>query len=248
MPAGIHRIVRDGAAQTIQIAGTTATLSSHEDRAHLLCSACELRFERHGEDWMLDNCWRSPADFPLLDLLERTATPHAKGDTRAYLGRTIPGVDVDRIVYFAASMFWRGGVHTWSAPKSKTNNAPPNRLRLGPYLEPLRVFLVGEAPFPEHMYLSTWVELKRDEDANRYAVPPFMAFDTGYHIFRFFIPGMVFTLWVGKTVSGEIQRTCTSRSGLLVLRPIDDLRDKEVRARVAESKRKGKLARLPKTP
>jgi len=193
---------------------------------------------------VIENCWRSPREFPLLDLLEGTPTPHAKDDVRAYFGRSVPGVNVDQIVYFAASLFWRGGAHAWSGPKGQTNNAPPDRIYLGPYLEPLRIFLLGKGPFPAYMYLSAWLEFKRDERENRHVVPPFKAFDTGYHIFRMFIPGLAFTLSVGKGVGGEIQRTCTARSGLLVICPTEGLRNTEVRARVMESEMKGKLAAL----
>jgi len=242
VPAGIHRIVQADAPQAIQITGKIAMLSSHQARAHLLCERCELRFQQQGENWVIANCWRSPTDFPLLDALDRAAAFQNRVDSRAYAGRGISDVDVDQIVYFAASVFWRGAAHEWSTPKGKTYGAPPSRIHLGPYQEPLRLFLLGEATFPDGMYLSTWLEPKRDERENRHAVPPFKAFDTGYHVFRLFIPGVAFTLSVGRAVDREIQSTCTSRSGLLLVCPTEGLRNTEINRRVTESQARGKLA------
>jgi hypothetical protein len=242
MPQGLHKIVQDGGPTAIEIKGTVAMLSSRQANTPLLCTACEKRFFQRGEDWVIENCWRSPKEFRLLDALERSQTPWAAGDLRVYEGRRVPGVDVDQIVYFAASVFWRGAAHTWNDPRAKAPGGGPVNIDFGPHLEPLRRFLMDEGPFPHDMYLSTWVEDKRDADNNMHLVPPFMAFDEGYDVFRCFIPGLTFTLSIGQNVGGEIKRTCTARTGLLAVTSSLPLREKEIRARVRESERKGTLA------
>lgn len=245
MPQGLHKIVQDGGPTAIEIKGTVAMLSSRQANAPLLCATCEKRFFQRGEDWVIEHCWRSPNEFRLLDALERAHTPWATRDIRVHEARRVPGVDVDQIVYFAASVFWRGAAHAWNDPQEKSPGGGPVNIDFGQHLEPLRRFLRDEAPFPEHMYLSTSVEDKRDADNNMHLVPPFMAFDEGFDIFRCFIPGLTFTLWIGENVGGEIKRTCTVRTGLLVVTSSLPLREKEIRARGQESERKGKLARMP---
>ena len=186
MPQGLHKIVQDGGPTAIEIRGTVAMLSSRQANVPLLCAACEKRFFQRGEDWVIENCWRSTSEFRLLDNLEQSHTPWAAGDTRVYEGRKVPGVDIDHIVYFAASVFWRGAAHAWNDPREKAPGGGPVNIDFGPHLELLRRFLMDEAPFPRHMYLSTSVEDKRDADNNMHLVPPFMAFDEGCEIFRCF--------------------------------------------------------------
>jgi hypothetical protein len=244
MPQGLHKIVQAGGPTAIEVKGTVSMFSSRQANAPLLCTACEKRFFQRGEDWVIDNCWRSPKKFRLLDALERSHTPWARGDLRVYETRKVPGVDVDRLVYFAASVFWRGAAHAWNDPRDKAPGGGPVNISFGRHLEPLRRFLMDEEPFPPHMYLSTWVEDKRDTDNNMHLVPPFMVFDEGYDIFRCFIPGLMFNLYIGENVGGEIKRTCTARTGLLVVTSSLFLREKEINARARESESRGKLAEL----
>jgi hypothetical protein len=247
MPQGLHKIVQDRGPTATEIKGTVAMLSSRQPNTPLLCADCEKRFSQRGEDWMIENCWRSPSQFRLLDTLERSHTPWTTGDIRVYEARRVPGVDVDKIVYFAASVFWRGAAHAWNDALEKAPGGGPVNIDFGAHLEPLRRFLMDDGPFPDDMYLSTWVEDKRDANDNMHLVPPFMAFDQGYDVFRCFIPGLTFTLWIGENVGGEIKRTCTARAGLLVITSSLLLREKEIRARVRESQRKGKLAETSAT-
>jgi hypothetical protein len=242
MSQGLHKIVQDGGPTAIEIKGTVAMFSSRQANAPLLCTACEKRFSQRGEDWVIENCWRSPNEFRLLDTLEQWPTPWANGDTRVYEGRKVSGVDVDQIVYFAASVFWRGAVRRWNDPREKAPGGGLVNIDFGPHLELLRRFLMDAGPFPNGMYLSTWVENERDADNNMHLVPPFMAFDDGYEIFRCFIPGLTFSLWIGQNVGAEIKRTCTARTGILAITSSLPLREKEIRARVLESERKGTLA------
>jgi hypothetical protein len=247
MPQGLHKIVQGGGPTATEIKGTVAMLSSRQAKTHLLCADCEKRFSKRGEDWIIDNCWRSPTGFRLLDALERSPTPWTSGGIRVYEARKVPGVDVDRIVYFAASVFWRGAAHAWNDSSEKAPGGGPVNIDFGTHLESLRRFLMDDGPFPHEMYLSTLIEDKRDANDNMHLVPPFMAFDQGYDVFRCFIPGVTFTLWIGENVAGEIKRTCTARAGLLVITSSLLLRETEIRARVRESEKKGKLAEISAT-
>jgi hypothetical protein len=55
----------------------------------------------------------------------------------------------ERFAYFALSLVWRAS-HGWPLPDG-TRTTP---LDLGEYAEPIRLYLLGEAPFPNHTYVA----------------------------------------------------------------------------------------------
>ena len=244
MPAGFHRIVQDGGPHATQIVGTVALLSSRQQQAYLLCQKCETRFQQRGEDWVIERCWRSATEFKLLDILERQKPLDSGPGIRVFDGRRTPGVDLDQIVYLAASIFWRGGVRKWNPPTQPTHPELSGDIDLGEHLEPFRLFLLDNGPFPQNVFLSVWIENTRGRMDNQYCIPPFMPFNEGYMILRSYVPGLVFTLSLGSAVGGATQRTCTVRSGCLVVCSSRELRRTEIDKRARESERKGKLKQI----
>lgn len=193
---------------------------------------------------MLERCWRSPTEFTLLDIFESEKPLDAAPGIRLFDGRRTRGVDLDQIVYLAASIFWRGGVRRWNPPGQSLHPDLSDDIDLGPHLEAFRLFLLDEGPFPANVFLSAWVEDRRDERDNRHCVPPFMAFKEDYVILRSYIPGLVFTLSISDAVGGATKRTCTARAGLLVVCSSRELRRTEIDRRARESERKGKLKEM----
>src|SRR5262245_16715715 len=81
---------------------------------YLLCEECEDRFNKGGERWVVENCWRSNTAFPLQAALLATLPIFTNGpDFTAYSGATTPAVNVGKLAYFAASVMWRASVHQW---------------------------------------------------------------------------------------------------------------------------------------
>ena len=243
MPAGFHRIVQDGGPHATQVLGKVALLSSRHQQAHLLCQKCETRFQQRGEDWVIERCWRSPTEFKLLDVLEHEKPLDSAPGVHLFDGRRTPGVELDQIVYLAASIFWRGGVRKWNPAGQPKDPELSGDIDLGEHLEAFRLFLLDKGPFPPNVFLSVWIENTRDRMDNQYCVPPFMPFNDGYMILRSYVPGLVFTLSIGSAVGGATQRSCTARSGFLVVCSSRELRRTEIDKRVRESERKGKLKR-----
>ena len=98
-------------------------MSSAQARAHLLCSECEHRLNDGGEDWVLKHCWRSPTHFPLHSAL-LGATPFVdENGFRSYEGLKIPGVAIDKLSYFGASIFWRAAARDWDVGKEPRDGA-----------------------------------------------------------------------------------------------------------------------------
>src|SRR4051794_877986 len=99
--------------------------TSREPKAELLCETCEGRFSELGESWVIKNCFRRGEGFALYEKLLHTREMVKVGSTSLRAGRENEAIDVDRLVYFAASVFWRASV--W--PQNKRN---PRQTYLGP--------------------------------------------------------------------------------------------------------------------
>ena len=77
-------------------------------------------------------------------------TPVLIGDNiNVYAGRKIGAFDVDKLIYFGMSVFWRGAAREW---KSSTGAvAPP--VDLMDHFEPIRQFLLG-GQFPDDVFMA----------------------------------------------------------------------------------------------
>ena len=121
--------------------------SSNQDRAHLLCAECELRFSKGGENWFFRHSMKKDGRFKLLDMLKAGQASVLDGATPIlYEADKFPAINVDALVYFATSVFWRGSIHGWNDDGS----VPVN---LHGYADQFRRYLLGERRFPKHAVL-----------------------------------------------------------------------------------------------
>ena len=104
---------------------------------------------RKGERWVLTNMAQGEGRFPLYEAILQTAPFIQHGDMSYYRSAEIPGADPDALAYFGISVFWRGAAHEWRHP---TGVMPS--LTLGPFEERLRLFLLDQAAFPDHVALT----------------------------------------------------------------------------------------------
>lgn len=118
-----------------------AQSTSDQANAYVLCAECEKRFDSQGENWTLARCYQTDKKFPLRDMLIK-ATPVSSTRGAPYLADSVPGLIMSQLVYFAASVFWRGSIHDWKLGKS---DLLP--IQLGPYEQEFRAYLLG-LPFP----------------------------------------------------------------------------------------------------
>ena len=169
--------------------------SSKQAKDYLLCPECEDRFNNGGETWFLRNCWHNPTGFPVFAALKATTpSPRSEPQFTMYEGANVPGVDVDQLAYFAASLFWRAGVQDWNL----IGDPPPTRLRLGPYREPLRQYLLG-GPFPKDAVLVIVVSSDMDPMHNKVPTFPWLFIHKGtFRQYRSVVLGFTFQLFVGK--------------------------------------------------
>jgi hypothetical protein len=99
MPRSLYReLLEPGFAikQIVVLSGDKTNQSAQQFSMHLLCQACEIRFQKGGEDWTLGNRYRSDGSFPLRDLLLNAVPSETKPDgSRVYGARTVAGLAVD---------------------------------------------------------------------------------------------------------------------------------------------------------
>jgi hypothetical protein len=172
---------------------------------YLLCDECEQRFSSNGEQWVIANAFHRSGSFYLRDAL-MACVPFVKlHESVAYSGKT-PGVDLDKLVYFAASVFWRTSVGKWALADRWSGR--DGKMDLGPrYSEELRLFLLGEAPFPSNAVLVVYVS----DAAAPSASVTFAAGGRqkeGYSSYSFQIPGLMFFIVLGQSLPDTIRGLC----------------------------------------
>jgi hypothetical protein len=169
-------------------------------KAPLLCKGCEQRLSKEGENWVLANCLKKDGSFPLAEILA-SRTPDVSSDTnptRVYWAVNIPQVNSQALAYFAASMFWRGSIHPWSQ-----GTVP---VKLGPFGEPFRKYLMGQDDFPNHCALL--VAVREGKAIDRLTHIPVGERREFCHIYKFPMPGLAFSLAVGKNIPAHFRRSC----------------------------------------
>lgn len=128
--------------------GTKPVILQTSKQVHdcLLCMDCEQILQKGGEDWILQRLAVGVAS-PLYYALGGLEPVYDQPNFKVYPVAGNPEFDVDKIAHFALGVFFKAGVYTWTVGKNKM------KLQLGQYLEPLRMFLLGKAAFPENCVL-----------------------------------------------------------------------------------------------
>lgn len=189
---------------------------------YVLCPICEQRFSQQGEEWVLAHCFRDGKGFKLHDLV--VATQPLMGDQfRIYSGATIPQIDVEKLVYFGASVIWRGSIHTWKAGRDYVSSPKLGRT----YNEQLRSYLLGQAAFPADAVV--WVSLIPDPNIWNQFTFPYGGKQQIYWQYRFSFLGITFQLFVGKRLDSRIRRMCSLRSPEMFIYVADETADFVIR-------------------
>ena len=118
-----------------------------------------------------------------------------------YSGVAIPAVDVDALVYFALSMFWRASAHIW-----RNVSGYMEGIELGPFEETSRRFLLGDkSPTDTVILMSVWPT----KEVLPAAYTPRRGQEPGCHCFNFSIPGLEFKLMTGRGIPDDLRAMCS---------------------------------------
>lgn len=205
LPRGVYDYVRPPDSNPIVISRELVIQSSRQIQDYLLCAPCDNLLSRRGESWVLPLLARVDGAFLFSDILHEQAPDLVDGDTRVYFATKNPKIDVPKLVHFALGIFWKASVHPWRG------NRKQNLISLGRYGEPVRLYLLGQGPFPQNMSLTAAV---LSQPVTLIAANiPYRGSTREYHNFLFYVSGLYFGLYVGKGISAA------SRSGCFVANP-----------------------------
>jgi hypothetical protein len=247
MPRALYALLRTAErknANPVVISHVRARTTSAQARDYVFCGTCEQRLSTHGESWVMAHGSRKHEGFLLRDALRSVPPIWPDADLLVYRAAEIPAIDVPKLIYFAASVFWRASIHEWEIEGERASS-----ICLGPrYEELLRRYLLGEAEFPENACL--WVSVVRGDHVFPALYPPVGAKKNNYWEYRFVIPGIMFHMCVGGQMrSNEIRKLCTLRSeGNLIYssEKVDQGIIESMRSLIGEARPTGSLLKLRK--
>jgi len=233
IPRSIYRLLRASGKPVVHLTANFAIPTDREITDYFLCPSCEDLFSRNGELWVVGHCYRPRAKtFRLQTALRGANAVGGSQEFRLYDGSCVPGIEMDKLVYFAVSLFWRAAAHKW------WNDI--TQLGFGPYLDPIRLFLLGRGDLPkEAVVLITVSPAVRPE---RSASPPAGSRKGSCHRYYFEIPGVSFQLLLGKRIPSELRRLCAYRTRTIVVTSISEERSLQEALKLrTTAKLKGKL-------
>jgi hypothetical protein len=205
LPAGIYRILRDDGVENPNpwvITQTTEFQTSAQMKARLLCPDCEQRLSKNGEQWVLSHCLQRDGTFPFATVLASRTPVASDSNSKVYHACDIPEINISAVAYFAMSIFWRGAIYPWN----QDGGIP---VKLGPFEESFRRYLIGDEDFPSHCSLFFTVREGKAFDRLTYA--PIGERKDGVHVYKFPMPGFGFSIAVSKNLPAVFRRTCFVR-------------------------------------
>jgi hypothetical protein len=116
------------------------------------------------------------------------------------------GVDGSKFAYFALSIAWRAAAHVWVLPDGNKSI----QRDLGSFAEPIRLHLLGDAPFPHDVAVVVTVCVD-DESRTAWFVPA-LNDDYGCLTYPFLALGVIFRVWLGQNIPSRIRDLCCCSS------------------------------------
>jgi hypothetical protein len=200
---GAYKRLRNAAGKIkdpIVVTAKFSVATSKQMVDFLLCSKCEIRFNRLGENYTLAQM-NYRGNFPLLDRLRVSPSIDFTLREGIYSGPAI-GIDTEKLAYFALSVAWRSAVHTWTGPKGHV----PRAVNLGAHQEPIRKYLLGKAGFP--VDVRVLVTACTDTHSQNVFYTPTPQLGTPNTAIAFLICGIHFSVFLGPTQPAATQELC----------------------------------------
>ena len=171
--------------------------SNSQITKRLLCGACEDRFNKHGEKYVVGKCMKNANAFELKRNLDSSSPSIHVNGSSYFAPIDIPKLNSEKFMYFAASIVWRVTAADWGNDDiANLNNALPDEFK-----EPLQHYLLNETTFPGNIYITVCV----DDDGDPVPIMSLPAGDIekNMHV-SFFIPGIKFNVFFGAEAEQEL--------------------------------------------
>ena len=200
LPKAVYRLLRDPTRRNpnpVVITRNGKATTSEQVSKHFLCSECEQRFSNNGENFVMAQCARRDGHFALREELQHTKPLDEFADgVRVYDLDLAQPDGIEYYTYFSASVIWRAAATSWQQDGRRFGPLP-----LGPYLEPLRRYLIGESVFPQDIFINLKVLSESKPDMT--VVFPYMTRLDACRRHTFAIPGIFFYVFVGNRVAQD---------------------------------------------
>lgn len=200
-PAALYAYCRNADDESpMRVANGVVMQTDWQVQDYLLCLECEDILNKNGETWANPKLATVKDGFPLYDLLMKgpAAFQDEKGGT--YYVAQNPHIDVEKLTHFAIGIFWKAAIHTWRNGRERI------RIELGPYGEPIRRWLRSEGSFPKNVNLA--VAMAKPENTLVVLTGPVKQSTKRWQSFSLQVPGLLFTLHVGKLIDPEMKNCC----------------------------------------
>jgi hypothetical protein len=213
-------------------------------RGHTFCGGCEQMLSAKGEKWVLANVPADQGDpFPLQEAIIPETPVCSKEVVDVYAGRTIKAFDMDKLIYFGMSIFWRGAARQW---KSSLGGIAP-AVDVGNSFEPMRKYLLG-GPFPDDCSLLVFIY--NWKPAMNAATVVFKEDGPFGEFHWFYLNGLGFSLFVGN-VHKSVRQLCAWHSAdgyILVDRRFGDMVRQVLKEQMLGNERSENLEKFLKGP
>jgi hypothetical protein len=225
----LHKLSFTGDEPPVVMTPKLVKITPRQLWAHLLCERCEQRLNNRGEKPLLALFNGANDSFRLLNLmtvalpLKYTSSvkvspgglvlPDTDGtlaqNVVRYSGKAM-GIDTEALAYYALSILWKGSVHKW-----KTLDGQESTVDLGKYQEPIRRYLMGEAGFPDGVYVISTVCTDKGSQGMSFA--PSKVAGSQYPMYSILVRGIWFHVITTDENPAGLRELCSFRSAEKVL-------------------------------
>ena len=206
MPQALFDLCRAPGLEPVVLTQKVIMQTSRQTTDYLLCQSCEDILNEGGESWVLPKLAKFEGEFPLYEIVQKMPPNINEADVLGYAASHNSEIDTDSIIHFAAGIFWKASVHPWK------RDEPEPRIELGPYREAFRQFVLGTGEFPKDVVLV--VGVTPPDKILQSLTDPYRGGRSGVRNFLFYVPGMHFTILVGKTIEETLRSMCFVRNPL----------------------------------
>lgn len=184
---------------------------SRQLKNYVFCAFCEDRFNKGGEEYVIELLAPTSNSFPLHERLKFGFPREHHQDFSRFAAYDV-GVDAQKLAFFALSIAWKGAAFNWTLPdRTKTT-----LLDLGAYREAIRQFLLGKSAFPRDV-ASVIVMVGNDSESRSVWNIPSQEHEGDYEHYRFIARGVFFRIILGNTIPAMLRdASCLSPREVII--------------------------------